>query len=166
MTNNQINHSLEQIKTLFVDCIGNEINRPNTSIQHIKEFTDAVISKLKVHTFFLPDSLSEFTEMVFKNAQVRDFVFCLRDRFLIELNGLGNGVPQYLIECLSGYGDRGDDNSSAKLSLIPDQIPEIIKMGLQGSPAEAAEILANNTFLIVPLMIYLSYDKLTAQTTP
>jgi hypothetical protein len=92
-----------------------------------------------------------------------DFTFCLRDRFMIEVNGLGPTARSFLIECLTNYGDDFQSSQDQSLSLIPEQIPNVFKLGLRGDKVECAETLLNNTFLIVPLMIYLSAGSFTTE---
>lgn len=163
MTTNQTNLSLSQLKEVFTECVQTELSRPSTIQEPIKKFIYDVLLKLKVNTFFLPDSLAEFTEMIFKNQLICDFTFCLRDRFMIEVNGLGPTARSFLIECLTNYGDDFQSSQDQSLSLIPEQIPNVFKLGLRGDKVECAETLLNNTFLIVPLMIYLSAGSFTTE---
>lgn len=144
--------------TIVVDDSGLSMDKPilNSYINLMREFAVSI----KIHTFFLPENLSNVTAGIFENTKVRDFVFCLRDRLSISLASDIQGLMKLIAE----YAGTGEAMVDRTKCLVPDHIPHIFVDGLLGDSIEVLDILRNNTFLLVPIMCYLCFaELLTAQ---
>lgn len=124
----------------------------------ITELSVRWITSVKLHTFFLADTLKVYVEDIFKDTIKRDFVLCLRDRLCVSL---GNDIHQ-LISDISDYGGAPPENSHSdvRYSLVPAPIPQDLRSAIDGAKMDVTTILSNNSFLLVPLMIYLCADMI------
>ncbi len=153
---NPNNSSMGYFREKFMECFSAEFGRPQTPRETIVKFAHTTATNFKLHTFFLPDNLAQTTTDIFTDPQIRSFVCCLRDRYLVELSGSNYSV-ELLINCIASYGDPGDDLA---VDLIPKSIHGIFIEGIKGNREDVQIVLSNNTFLLIPILIYFCFENI------
>lgn len=154
LSNNVTYTKMNSIGTIFGECFDIEFSKlENEEAKSIMRYSLFLFMNTKLHTLFTDLGIKDTVRTVFENADIRDFILCLTDRFGI-MSGIGeNNIEKDLA---TGLGvDIITPGNKEEFSLMPKKI--LSNVELDNNVIYKA--LVNNKWLVTVILINLFLYK-------
>lgn len=150
-------NELDTLKEVFRTSLDNELAKlTNSQRIEVDKFIIEIYHTMKLHTLFTPQGLSNITERVFSNTDIRDFILCLTDRFgfFSACQDLANKIEFNIIDGLNYY----NISINGKLPEEYNLIPERVKNSLERDEDVILNTLSANRWITTIILMYMFLD--------
>lgn len=150
---------MDNLKSYFLSSMEIELSKLTQSPRiEVDKFIIELYQTMKLHTLFSQQGLSNITEKVFSNTDIRDFILCLTDRFgfYSTCQSLDLKLEFNIILGLVYHSGNIKPEVAESFNIIPERV----KNSLERDQEVLRNTLLSNRWITTIILIYLFIDNL------